>query len=116
MPSTFYQGKRFVQTVHEIYCRHCKTKIRSESQHDFKMCPCGKVGIDGGITPGNRILGHQEDFVDLGRWRTETRPFQWIEGAELQQFWRLLREERAGKKVAAEITASKQSPNKNAVV
>ena len=31
-----------------IRCNHCGTIIESESVHDFKMCPCQKVYIDGG--------------------------------------------------------------------
>uniref|UniRef100_A0A6C0KBH4 Uncharacterized protein n=1 Tax=viral metagenome TaxID=1070528 RepID=A0A6C0KBH4_9ZZZZ len=28
------------------------------------MCSCGAVGIDGGISAGNRILGHLSDMED----------------------------------------------------
>jgi hypothetical protein len=31
--------------------------IESKSHSDFKMCSCNSVGIDGGISAGNRILG-----------------------------------------------------------
>jgi hypothetical protein len=94
MPSTLYNGKRFIQTVHEIQCMHCKEKLRSVHRHDFKMCSCNKVGIDGGAEAGNRILGALEDFEDLGRWRTESKPYEWILGAQLQEHWKELREKK----------------------
>jgi hypothetical protein len=94
MPSTLYKGKRFIQTVHEIQCVHCKEKLRSEYRHDYKMCSCGKVGIDGGIEGGNRILGALEDFEDLGRWRTESKPYEWVLGVQLQEHWKEMREQK----------------------
>ena len=32
-----------------IKCKHCGDIIESTSVHDFKLCSCGKVAIDGGI-------------------------------------------------------------------
>ena len=100
MPSTLYNGKRFIQTVHEIQCKLCNQKLRSEYNHDFKMCSCGKVGIDGGVQAGNRILGAFEHFEDLGRWRTETKPYEWVTGAVLQEEWKRRREVRAQEEAA----------------
>lgn len=34
-----------------IQCNHCKDIITSRYRHDFKLCKCGAVGIDGGISP-----------------------------------------------------------------
>jgi hypothetical protein len=38
--------------------------IESKHVHDIKECSCGTVGIDGGISAGNRILGHLSDMED----------------------------------------------------
>ena len=62
MPSIVYGGLRYTQTRHAIYCKKCKEKIESKDVHDFKMCSCGAVGIDGGISDGNRILGDLSDM------------------------------------------------------
>ena len=62
MPSILYGGLRYSQVRHAIYCKNCKETIESISDRDFKMCLCNSVGIDGGISSGNRILGKLEDM------------------------------------------------------
>jgi len=62
MPSILYGGIRYSQVRHAIYCKKCKETIESLSDRDFKMCSCNSVGIDGGISSGNRILGKLEDI------------------------------------------------------
>ena len=62
MPSILYGGIRYSQVRHAIYCKKCKETIESLSDRDFKMCSCNSVGIDGGISSGNRILGKLEDM------------------------------------------------------
>lgn len=64
MPSIVYAGLRYTQTRHAIYCKKCKETIESKHVHDFKLCSCKAVGIDGGISAGNRILGHLSDMED----------------------------------------------------
>ena len=64
MPSILYAGVRYEQIKHAIYCKKCKETIESKYGHDFKYCSCGAVGIDGGITAGNRILGNISDMED----------------------------------------------------
>ena len=68
MPSIIYGGTRYIQTRHAVYCKNCKDTIESKSPHDFKYCSCGKVGIDGGISAGNRILGHLSDIEDKSKY------------------------------------------------
>ena len=63
MPSITYGGVRYNQIRHAIQCKKCLDTIVSESEHDFKMCSCGAVGVDGGLGP-NRILGSVEDIAD----------------------------------------------------
>lgn len=62
MPSIIFGGVRYIQCRHAIYCKKCEDTIESKSIHDFKFCSCGMVGIDGGISDGNRILGNIKDM------------------------------------------------------
>ena len=64
MPSIIYGGLRYTQVRHAIYCKKCKETIESKYVHDFKYCSCEAVGIDGGISAGNRILGNLSDMED----------------------------------------------------
>jgi hypothetical protein len=64
MPSIVYGGLRYTQTRHAIYCKNCKETIESKHHHDFKYCSCKAVGIDGGISAGNRIIGNLSDMED----------------------------------------------------
>ena len=69
MPSILYGGVRYSQTRHAIYCKKCETTIESKSTHDFKMCPCGAVGVDGGIGASNRVLGNMADMKERSMYR-----------------------------------------------
>jgi len=51
-----------MQVRHAVLCRKCLETIESKHIHDFKECSCGSVGIDGGISDGNRILGDPSDI------------------------------------------------------
>ena len=62
MPSIVYAGVRYIQTRHAIQCKKCLETIESKHDHDFKYCSCRAVGIDGGISDGNRILGNLSDI------------------------------------------------------
>lgn len=64
MPSIVYAGVRYTQTRHAIQCKKCLETIESKHRHDFKYCSCRAVGIDGGISAGNRILGNLSDIED----------------------------------------------------
>jgi len=64
MPSIVYAGVKYIQTRHAIQCKKCLETIESKYSGDFKYCSCGKVGIDGGISDGNRILGNLWDMED----------------------------------------------------
>jgi len=57
MPEIRYGGLKYIQVRHAVYCKKCSTTIESIHLRDFKFCPCGSIGIDGGIEDGNRILG-----------------------------------------------------------
>lgn len=90
MPSVTIDGKRYVQTVHSIRCKLCNDTIRSDWNHDFKMCSCGKVGVDGGIMCGNRVIGRWEDYEDVSRWRTEMKPYEFITGETVKEHYKKL--------------------------
>jgi len=62
MPSILYNGIRYTQTRHSIQCKKCLDTIDSKHEHDFKYCSCKAVGIDGGISAGNRIIGNLTDI------------------------------------------------------
>ena len=64
MPSIVYAGVRYTQTRHAIQCKKCLDTVESKHRHDFKQCSCGLVGVDGGISSGNRILGELSDMED----------------------------------------------------
>jgi hypothetical protein len=62
MPSIVYNGIRYTQTSHAIQCKKCLETIESKHRNDFKNCLCNSVGIDGGISAGNRIIGNLSDI------------------------------------------------------
>lgn len=68
MPSIIHDGIRYTQTVHAIKCKKCLETIESKQVHDFKMCSCGSVGIDGGISAGNSVLGELSDIENKSKY------------------------------------------------
>ena len=64
MSSIVYGGVKYRQIRHAIHCKKCFETIESKDINDFKYCSCGAVGIDGGISAGNRILGDLSDMED----------------------------------------------------
>lgn len=47
-----------------IQCVHCGDILVSTHVHDFRMCTCGKVGVDGGNQYLKRI-GYDKDRIEL---------------------------------------------------
>jgi len=62
MATISYGGVKYKQIRHAVYCLKCKETVVSLYQHDYKVCECGAVGVDGGILPGNRVIGKPEDM------------------------------------------------------
>lgn len=62
MSSIVYGGVRYLQVRHAAYCKKCLETLESTHVHDYRVCSCGSVGIDGGVADGNRILGDPADF------------------------------------------------------
>ena len=50
--------------VNGAFCTRCEDEIYSVSVHDFKMCKCGAIGVDGGLEYERRI-GHSKDYISL---------------------------------------------------
>ena len=49
----------------KIKCKRCGDVIESRSVHDFKMCSCGAVAVDGGHEYLKRSADSPSDFTDL---------------------------------------------------
>ena len=47
----------------QITCKLCGDTIRSTTVHDFKMCVCGLVGVDGGREYLKRT-GKESDYIE----------------------------------------------------
>jgi hypothetical protein len=62
MATIVYGGVKYTQVRNAIYCKRCLVTIESTYANDFKMCSCGLVGIDGGLSGGGRILGNLADM------------------------------------------------------
>ena len=49
-----------------IECKKCGDKLFSLNRHDFKMCSCKTVGVDGGADY-TKITGNHENFNYINR-------------------------------------------------
>ena len=50
--------------LNKIQCKKCNDVIISYDRHDFKMCECKSVGVDGGNDYLKRT-GNQNDIIEL---------------------------------------------------
>jgi len=64
MSTIIYGGVKYVQIRHALYCKICNDTIISYDTHDYKLCSCGAIGIDGGIHSGNSLIGSLLDMED----------------------------------------------------
>jgi hypothetical protein len=62
MATIIHGGVKYTQIRHAVYCKKCQDTVESKSVHDYKMCSCGAVGVDGGTLAGNTILGNPSDM------------------------------------------------------
>lgn len=52
-----------------IQCKRCGDILISEYTHDFKMCSCGAVSCDGGLSYLKRSFKNSpDDFVELSEY------------------------------------------------
>lgn len=52
--------------VNKIKCKKCGEVIESTDRHDFKVCKCGAVAVDGG-TDYLRRCGDRNDWEELSK-------------------------------------------------
>ena len=64
MSTIIYGGVKYVKIRHALYCKICNDTIISYDTHDYKLCSCGAIGIDGGIHSGNSLIGSLLDMED----------------------------------------------------
>lgn len=60
--------------VNKIRCKKCGDIIESTHRHDFKICKCGAVAVDGGhdyLRRSGDLDGYEELSI------TEEREFDW---------------------------------------
>lgn len=62
MSYILYGGIKYKQIRHAVFCKKCKETVESKSVHDYRLCSCGAVGVDGGTYPGNTVLGNLSDM------------------------------------------------------
>lgn len=58
-------------TRNAIRCRKCNDVIESTFRHDFRMCSCGAVGVDGGLDYERRI-GEKSQWENMSEWEKDT--------------------------------------------
>jgi hypothetical protein len=58
-----YGGVKYKKVRYAVMCKICKVTIESLHVHDYKLCTCGLVGIDGGIEDG-RLIGSLKNMED----------------------------------------------------
>lgn len=63
MSAIIYGGLKYTKVRAAIYCKRCKSTVESTYQHDYKMCPCDTVGIDGG-PKGGTLIGPLKEMED----------------------------------------------------
>lgn len=55
--------ERIIKNV--VRCKKCGDIIESKSTHDFKICSCGNVSVDGGLEYLHRCFQNKDDFEEL---------------------------------------------------
>ena len=67
MPYILHGGVTYTQVRHAIQCKKCLETIESKDVHDYRVCSCKSVAIDGGIN--GRILGNTSEFYNRSVYR-----------------------------------------------
>lgn len=60
--SRMHAGIRYTIIKNAYYCKRCAHTIESTHRRDYKECPCGAVGIDGGLDSGATLSGNPADM------------------------------------------------------
>lgn len=88
--------------LNSIKCNNCKDILISTNRHDFNMCSCHKIGVDGGNEYLRRI-GESSDMEDLsvmddGKHETRRNYLRWGVNYDkdmnrlLKTEWRLIKD------------------------
>lgn len=56
--------------VNKIQCKKCKDIIESKYVHDFKLCVCRNIAVDGGLEYLRRV-GNLEDIIELSEFEVK---------------------------------------------
>lgn len=54
--------------VNKIRCKRCNDVIESTHRHNFMVCKCGAVAVDGG-TDYLKRSGNREDWEELSEYK-----------------------------------------------
>ena len=68
MSAIIYGGLKYIKVRAAIYWKRCKSTMTSTYEHDYKMCPCDTVGIDGG-PKGTTLIGPLTEMEDRSMYR-----------------------------------------------
>ena len=93
MPYIIYGGVKYIQTRHAIQCKRCLDTIESKHVHDFRFCSCKAVGIDGGVSSGNRILGNSADIEYRGMYCAMVDKKIWLPQHVIEEHFRGVKNE-----------------------
>ena len=61
--------------TNKIKCNYCGDVITSTFRHDFQVCSCGRVAVDGGYDYLKRNFHEPNDFTDLSIVTEDDRAF-----------------------------------------
>lgn len=64
--------------ANKIKCKCCNEIIESKSVHDFKLCSCRKVAVDGGLDYLRRC-GSLDDIIELSEFEDEDEKHQEVD-------------------------------------
>ena len=64
MSILIYGGVKYIKIRHAVYCKLCQDTIISYDLHDYKLCSCRAIAIDGGIESGSSLIGSLLDMED----------------------------------------------------
>ena len=59
------EDRKLIRNI--IRFKKCNNVIESKSVHHCVWCPCGAVGVDGGLEY-NRVMGEVHDYESLHQW------------------------------------------------
>uniref|UniRef100_A0A6C0L7N0 DUF7695 domain-containing protein n=1 Tax=viral metagenome TaxID=1070528 RepID=A0A6C0L7N0_9ZZZZ len=93
MPYIVYGGVKYIQIRHAIQCKRCLDTIESKHVHDFIFCSCKAVGIDGGVSSGNRILGNADDIEYRGMYCAVVNKKIWLPQHVIEEHFRQVKNE-----------------------